>query len=208
MKSRAREIMAQFHGRLVHARRVRVLAEKVARLVPPGSRLLDVGSGDGRFARLLAENQPGLRVEGLEVIVRPGTAIPTRSFDGVHIPHPDGAFDAVTLIDVLHHAADAERLLAEASRVASRCVILKDHYRKGFAAGATLRLMDWWANSPHGVALPYRYLTEAEWDSLFRRLRLEADELLTRLDLYPRALGWAFERSLHFLIRLRPARRA
>ncbi len=82
-------LLAVGHDRLVHGRRVRVLADAIAPLLDPGWRVLDVGCGDGRLAALLAARNPSLTVEGADVQVRGETAIPVRRFDGRHLPGPD-----------------------------------------------------------------------------------------------------------------------
>jgi SAM-dependent methyltransferase len=205
VKSSALRTIAAVHGRLVHRRRVRILADAVSSLIPRDSTVLDVGSGDGLFAIALLQLRPDLRVEGIDVLQRPGVSIPTKVFDGVRIPHGDGSFDAVILIDVLHHAADGSALLAEAARIAATTIVIKDHFREGFAAQPTLRLMDWLSNRSHGVALRYQYLSRAEWLELFARRGLTLETMRTRLRLYPPPFAWLFERSLHFLAALRPA---
>lgn len=194
--------VTRLHAAMVFPRRIIRLAEGIARLLPPDARVLDVGAGSGDLAKLLLELRPDLSIEGIDVLVRPDTAIPVTRFDGLDIPFGDGAFDAITIVDVLHHAESAERLLAEVARVAPGCIVVKDHYRNGLAANATLRFMDWVGNRGHGVVLPYRYLARQEWLDLFARLRLEADVVETRLQLYPWPATWLFDRSLHFLARL------
>jgi len=194
--------LGRLHGTTVHKRRVRVIADHVAALMPKGLRVLDVGSGDGRIAALLMEKRPDLRIEGVDVLVREGTAIPTKEFDGQTLPHGDDEFDAVMMIDVLHHAVDPAALMAEAARVAGSCVMIKDHHRTGFAAETTLRFMDWVGNRAHGVALPYNYLSPPEWSEMFERLGLVVDETRTRLSLYSLPATWFFDRSLHFVARI------
>lgn len=189
------------HTLLARDRRVEALSAHLSRLIPSGSRTLDVGCGDGRITKRLAEQRPDLRLVGIDVLDR-ATAVPVVRFDGCRIPFEDEAFDAVLLIDVLHHAEDPEALLAEALRVARRCVVLKDHFRQGLLASQTLRLMDWFGNRPHGVVLRYHYLRPVEWQALFDRLGLRVVQEVPRLGLYPPPFRWLFERSLHFLARL------
>lgn len=203
MRTRAVATLSRAHGALVHPRRVRVLADAIAPWLEQGAHVLDVGCGDGRVAALLLERRPDLSLRGIDVLARPGSAIETTRFDGARIPFPDAAFDAALLVDVLHHAEDAERLLGEAARVAPRCVVVKDHFRRGFAATAALRFMDWVGNRGHGVALPYRYLDEDEWRDLFVRLDLEVERRRDRLGLYPQPFSRLFDRDLHFVARLR-----
>lgn len=206
VQGRALRALSRVHGTVVHSRRVRVLARHVGGLLPQGARVLDVGSGDGRLAALLMEQREDLAIEGTDVLPRADAAIPTRGFDGRTLPYRDGEFDAAVLVDVVHHALDGERLLAEAARVAPRCLVLKDHFRTGVAAEATLRFMDWVGNRAHGVALPYDYRSPEEWTELFARGGLEVERLEARLGLYPPPWSWVFERRLHFVARLRPHR--
>lgn len=187
------------HEKAVHTRRVRRLATLLSGLVPETGSLLDVGCGDGRVARCLADHKPGLRVEGIDVLVRPETAIPVRHFDGLSIPHADDSFDAVMLVDVLHHSEQPLRLLEEARRVARRWIVIKDHNRNGLFANATLRFMDWVGNAHHGVALPYHYWSRQEWRDTFRTLNLSVARYEERLQLYPLPADWLFGRSLHFI---------
>lgn len=41
-------IVGSLHQTLVFGRRVRVLSDQLAALIPPAARILDVGCGDGR----------------------------------------------------------------------------------------------------------------------------------------------------------------
>lgn len=200
-------VLDSVHGGYVHARRVRVLARHLADLVPAGpGRVLDVGCGDGRLAALLRELRPELEVEGIDVLVREGTPIPVKLFDGRKLPLADGAADVVTFVDVLHHTEDPLVLLKEAARVARRAVVLKDHLCQGLLARPTLRFMDWVGNARHGVVLPYNYQTPRQWAAHFAAAGLVVAEERTRLGLYPAWADWAFGRSLHTVTRLEPVR--
>ena len=189
------------HERLVFNRRVRVLAGHLAALLPKESRVLDVGCGDGSIDELIAQESPGVSIEGIDVLVRPAAKIPVRAFDGIRIPYPDASFDAVLFVDVLHHTDDPLLLLQEAIRV-GKIVVVKDHFRNGFLAGSTLRFMDWVGNAHHGVALPYNYWSESEWDDAFSAVGLKRTETRRSLGLYSAPASWLFERGLHFIARL------
>ena len=196
--------LSTLHGSLVHSRRVRVLAEKIAPLLEPGWSVIDVGAGDGTLAALVAKRHPTLSIEGYDVHVRPQTAIPVHAFDGLHLPQADQSVDAVLLVDVLHHADSPLALLREAKRVARRAIVVKDHRLSRPLAGATLRFMDWVGNHGHGVACPANYWPEHRWRQAFGELGLCIEHYETRLGLYPWPASWLFERGLHFLARLRP----
>lgn len=191
-------LIGVIHGSMVHGRRVRVLGDHLARLLPASARVLDIGCGDGRLARHVMQLREDVRIEGIDVLVRPEAQIHVEPFDGMSVPAAGDSYDAAMFIDVLHHAGDPMALLREARRVARR-VVIKDHLRQGLLAGPTLRLMDWVGNAPHGVALTYDYWTEQRWREAFDALGLEITLWKTRLGLYPWPATWAFERSMHFL---------
>lgn len=193
------------HQKAVFSRRVLVLAEQLARLLPPGPRLLDIGCGDGSIAKALLGRRPDLTIEGYDVFARPNAAIPVTAFDGKRLPVPDSAADAVLLVDVLHHAEDAVLLLRECARAAP-VVIVKDHLADTRFARWILRFMDWFGNAPHGVVLPYRYFTTDGWAKtlsaagLRERLRGEVPGL------YPFPFSILFGGRLQFIARLEPRR--
>lgn len=191
-------MLGAIHGKLVFDRRIQRLAAAIAERLPRDARVLDVGCGSGDLALLVMQLRPDVRIEGIDVLVRPGTAIPVHAYDGNHIPFPDNSFDAAMVIDVLHHTDDPGAVLAEIARVAPS-VVIKDHFRDGIAAGPTLRFMDWVGNAAHGVRLPYNYLSQHEWRDIWSRLQLGAGGLTTRLALYPRPFSWFFDRGLHFV---------
>jgi SAM-dependent methyltransferase len=192
------------HQRLVFPRRVRVLANHLSGLIPAGSRILDVGCGDGTIDSVILQQRGDVSIEGVDVLVRPQSQIPVLPFDGSTIPYPNKTFDIVMFVDVLHHTEDPRVLLREAARV-GKAILIKDHFRQGFLAGPTLRFMDWVGNAHHGVALPYNYSTKAQWKVAFEALHLRANTMNESLNLYPAPASWLFDRSLHFVARLEPA---
>jgi SAM-dependent methyltransferase len=192
------DLAGALHGKLVFGRRVRILAQHIAALLPPGSRVIDIGCGDGSLGRLVAQNVPRVSITGIDVLVRPACHIPVQPFDGLSIPYPDDSFDVAMLVDVLHHAREARTLLQQAARVAP-IILIKDHTRDGFLAGPTLRFMDWVGNAPHGVALSYNYWTSGEWETALTELSLHTTRRETNLRIYPSPASWIFDRHLHFV---------
>jgi SAM-dependent methyltransferase len=106
------------------------LAARLA--LPPGTRLLDIGSGIGGPARYFAEKH-GCTVTGIdltpafvaaatELSARTGLADRTRFVEGsaLDLPFEDASFDAATLFHVGMNIADKARLFAEARRTLRR----------------------------------------------------------------------------------------
>jgi SAM-dependent methyltransferase len=191
------------HSKLVWNRRVEVLADWFARLLPSSVRVLDVGCGDGLISAVLRSKRSDVSVQGIDVLPREQTHISVEMFDGLHFPFAKASFDVVLFSDVLHHTIDPTILLREARRVAARYVIIKDHYREGLAAGARLRFMDWVGNARFGVALPYNYWTEQQWHTAWNDIGLQPERLVTRLRLYPKPADCVFGAKLHFIALLK-----
>jgi Methyltransferase domain len=90
----------------------------VAEFAGEAKTVLDVGG----IAEQLASFMPGAEVTALNV----GDERADVHFDGLRIPYPDDAFDAVVSLDVLEHIDRESRgtHLAELARVAARRVVL------------------------------------------------------------------------------------
>jgi SAM-dependent methyltransferase len=192
-------IIRRIHGLVVFDRRVRVLSESVAKLIPPGSSVLDIGCGSGRIAVETMRRSPTVTIRGVEPSPRPGCLIACDGYDGTTIPCGDAAFDCCMLIDVLHHTDDIPALLREARRVSRHHILIKDHLCENRLDRTLLALMDWAGNRPHGVKLSYNYIGRAAWARLFEELGLRIDAWTNDVPLYAFPLSLVFDRDLHFL---------
>ena len=92
------------------------MALEIARVIPRGREVLDVGCGNGFIAHHLSA-MLGTRVIGIDLMQTTEATIDYRRYDGLHIPLADSSVHAVLLCYVLHHAQDASLLLAEIKRV-------------------------------------------------------------------------------------------
>ena len=108
-----KKVLNAVHDAAIFQRRVRVLSQCLAAEFGASGSVLDLGCGDGSLACAIMARTPGLRFRGIDVLIRPRTAIPVELFDGVTIPAADQSYDWVTIVDVLHHADDPARLVAE-----------------------------------------------------------------------------------------------
>lgn len=195
-------IAGKMHARLVYTRRMKVLASQLSALLPSKARVLDVGCGDGRIDSLIMQYRPDVHISGIDVLTRADTYIPVTVFDGQAIPYSAESFDAVMFVDVLHHTNSPALILREAKRVSRNLVVLKDHTSEGLMSVLTLRLMDWVGNAHSGVALPYNYLSEAEWRELLTASGFTIQEWSSHIGLYPWPASCFFDRSLHFIAKL------
>lgn len=92
------------------------MALEIARVVPVGANVLDVGCGNGFIAHHLSGILKS-RIVGIDVSDGPIANIDYLPFDGRHFPVQDETFEAVLLCYVLHHAHDASLVLNEVTRV-------------------------------------------------------------------------------------------
>jgi SAM-dependent methyltransferase len=195
--------LTRIHGPLIHGRRIDRLAAAIAPLVPTGSTVGDIGAGDGALASAVLQIRPDLAVRGVDVLQREETAVPVELYDGDTLPWATGSLDWTLLVDVLHHAVDPSRLLAEARRVSRVGVIIKDHYAENANDQRTLALMDWFGNAGYGVPSLFRYWSRSEWSERLSASGLHPERILTALHLYPMPLDAVFGRGLHFVAKCR-----
>jgi SAM-dependent methyltransferase len=80
--------------------------------------VLEVGSGDGKILRTLAEQRSGLRLHGCDIRDwdSPDTRVEFRVMTKA-IPFADASFDAVLVVDVIEHVDDPAYLIGEIARV-------------------------------------------------------------------------------------------
>jgi ubiquinone/menaquinone biosynthesis C-methylase UbiE len=121
-----------------------------------GKRVLDLGCGKGRFARVLQERYPDARLCGFdlaEAMLRSAPAGMERCAGSMtDLPFASSAFDCVYATESLEHAVDIEKAVGE------MCRVLK--------SGGRLVIID--KNSEH-----WGRLKTPEWEKWFGRKQLE-----------------------------------
>ena len=97
--------------------------DSIARLVPPGSRVLDLGCGDGALLAHLQATRActgyGVEIDDAKVLacMQRGVNVLQLNLEGGLSMLGDGSFDVVLQIDTLQHLRNAETMLQETARV-------------------------------------------------------------------------------------------
>ena len=86
-----------------------------------GKRVLDVGCGKGRFARVFQEQEPTAEIWGLDISEEMLRYVPagirTRAGSMTELPFETGEFDAAYATESLEHAVEIEKAVSEICRV-------------------------------------------------------------------------------------------
>ncbi|GAB3767672.1 methionine biosynthesis protein MetW [Ramlibacter monticola] len=135
----------------------------IAKLVPPGSRVLDLGCGDGALLDLL-QRERGCTGYGIEIddenllaCVRRGVNVIQLNLDQGLTVFEDDSFDVVLQIDTLQHLRNAEWMLRETARVGKLGIVAFPNFahwpnRLSVARGrmpVTKRLPYQWYDTPN-----------------------------------------------------------
>jgi malonyl-CoA O-methyltransferase len=126
-----------------------------------GKRVLDIGCGKGRFARVLSERHPEAEIWGLDISDEMLRFVPpqihTCAGSMTELPFEAGSFDAAYATESLEHAVEIEKAVGEMCRVVK--------------PGGRIVIIDKNAEQTGRLATP-------EWERWFRRKELE--KLLAR----------------------------
>ena len=86
-----------------------------------GKRVLDVGCGKGRFARIFQEQEPSAEIWGLDISEEMLRYVPagihTRAGSMTELPFPNAWFDGAYATESLEHAVEIAKAVAEMCRV-------------------------------------------------------------------------------------------
>jgi methionine biosynthesis protein MetW len=133
--------------------------KEIMRHIPQGSRVLDLGCGDGRLLESLRDFHR-CRVEGIEVDQRQivsciGRGVPVIQGDLDHgLPEfPDDSFDYAVLSQTLQQVKFPQRVLEEILRVARRALVVVPNF--GYWRGRLQHLLS--GRAPVTQSLPYEW---------------------------------------------------
>ncbi|MBN1689032.1 MAG: methionine biosynthesis protein MetW [Candidatus Omnitrophica bacterium] len=140
-------------------KRIRIDHKIICRMVKPGSKVLDLGCGDGELLRLLADEKQAL-VQGIELdekeiyqCVEKGVSVFHGDIEAGLIGYPDRSFDYVIMNQSMQETKNLTFVVDEALRVGEKAIIGFPnfaHYR------ARLRLF-FEGKTPMTPSLPNRW---------------------------------------------------
>jgi ubiquinone/menaquinone biosynthesis C-methylase UbiE len=201
MTNTIKKIIKNIHAITIHTNRVSTISSMLIKNIPSDIKsILDIGCGDGQISAKIQKERTEITYTGIDVLERPKCEIIYQSFDGLNIPFEAKTFDAIQLIDVLHHVENISDVLNNALKYAKKYVIIKDHIFENKIDFQTLKFMDWIGNAPHGVRVIYNFQNEKSWDEIFSNYSLEKYFYSKKINLYPWFANWIFGRKLHFIV--------
>ncbi|MEK9831034.1 MAG: methionine biosynthesis protein MetW [Alphaproteobacteria bacterium] len=171
------------------AARIRVDQQLIADMVTPGSRLLDVGCGDGVLLDLLVRERQvdgrgiELSQEGVNTCVSRGLAVVQGDAETDLQNYPDDAFDFALLSQTLPAIFDVKGVLRELLRI-GRCAVVSfpnfgywrvrtDLLFRG-RSPMSENLPNAWYESPN-----IRFFTLTDFMDLLAELGLNAEQIIT-----------------------------
>jgi methionine biosynthesis protein MetW len=169
----------------------------LANLVPPGSRVLDLGCGDGAMLHHLIQTKGctgyGVEIDDANVLacVKRGVSVVQLNLEQGLSTFADQSFDVVLQIDTLQHLRNAETMLRETARVGRMGIVTFPNFahwpnRLRVLAGrmpVTKRLPYQWYDTPNirvGTWADFEVLAEKNGLRVLDAFGMEEGEVVRR----------------------------
>jgi len=131
----------------------------ISGIIEPGSKVLDLGCGDGSLLRLLVDKNEA-RVQGIELredaiykCVEKGVSVFHGDIEGGLTGYPDQSFDYAILNQSMQETRNVDFVIREALRVSARVIVGLPNFAH---IGARCRLF-FGGKAPMNAALPHRW---------------------------------------------------
>ena len=147
--------------------------------LPQGCKVLDVGAWSCYLGQLLRDRM-GCEVLSLDVVNANQTDMPFQVFDGQALPVDSRSYDVVLFLYVLHHAADDQPLLDEASRVLrdGGCLLIAEDSVDGLWNRALTVGFHIWLRLASGMTCDGKFRTAERWRKRFHAAGFEVRETI------------------------------
>lgn len=145
--------------------------QRLSQFYSEGEKVLDVGSGNGAFVKLLNSRR---------IIVQPTDVVSSSLFDDVEpaildeagiSKYDPGCFETVQMITMLHHTEDPDKLLGHASKVAPKLIVMEDVFSGPWQEFVT-HMVDSLVNLQF-IGHPHTNRTDQGWKDAFEKAGYE-----------------------------------
>lgn len=151
-------------------------------------KVLDVGCGDGRFAKFIEEHF-NCDVMGVDTIDYLAVNLPFKTYDGNRLPVADKDYDVALCMAVIHHTNNPEALIKELHRSAKKVVLIEDYCSTGlgkiglhlndYFTNVVQNAYKWWCGYHKGSVFHMQwklnFKTEAEIRDILKRNGINLD---------------------------------
>lgn len=131
-------------------------------------KVLDVGAGRCYIAEEIGKKK-NIEVTCLDVKNLSQTGRKVAVYNGKKMPFRNNEFDTTLISYVLHHCEEPIKVLKEAMRVTKGNIVIFEDTKPS----AFVNMMDFLSNKLRGVETPFKFRTEREWLSIFKKLNLK-----------------------------------
>jgi ubiquinone/menaquinone biosynthesis C-methylase UbiE len=147
--------------------RANIIASAYKDFLKNGTRVLDVGCGNGIVASKIAE-MSGASIKGTDIMGYVKTAVPfTQMPDEETLPFADNSFDVAMINDVLHHMPFDQqgKIIREALRVSPLVLAFE------LEPTPLTRFLDWLSNKIHNwhMRIPFTFRRSYEWAEYLKK---------------------------------------
>jgi len=155
--------------------RDRKFSNLVCSFLKPESKIIDIGCGVGRIAKLLkseGHHVTPIDIQNLSIYQEIAPII----YDGENIPFKKNSFDWALILTVLHHAKKPEKIIQEAKRVARNIIIIEDVY-KNKTGKFVVQVLDTLYNLEI-FHHPYNHKDDEGWRKIFGDNKLKVNKTI------------------------------
>ena len=150
-------------------RRAKLISCSLKPYLKAGWKILDVGMGNGHIASIIKGDYDVI-IQGIDTVNYNNTSIPITIYDGSKFPLDKNSYDAVLIVQALHHSENPEKILKEAFRIAQKKIIILEDIVHSQPHRFFCCIYDFLMNFRHGVSVPCNFKTVEELGTIFEKI--------------------------------------